>query len=539
MSEDRAVELKYKEILYFCLEELKATKAALYILGPDGDFHLKAAYGFARSDALPGTHPKGSPLVEALYMERKPFYINSLQDAGDIKPLLQQANTTRMMVSPIYVERIAGFLDIRDKAGKAPFDDNDILAGDGIALRYAKILTSHKRKDVLLPPLVTEALPAFERPSQEIPILDNLYSKVAALTTAPAPRILQPFAEPSPSLQASCCRLIELCLTHPDFLTASFSIFTPKGCYMVTGGRQALPQDILQRLAAEGRASIASRLRMEPGQALFIKNHFPLGESTAQVHAYRVLSTALVLQSEAAVLFNYFALKQLSREELQGLGPFLNVAKNLVRLEVDNALTGQSFYAILEKFLEPGLTSYSSLKLHSLMVADLVRSFCTVLHVEARETERITLAGLLHDVGMRELDYVKLYHKKSLADDEYRLLQQHPKVGAYLIQDVPFPCEIYSLVLHHHERWDGSGYPDQVLGEAIPFGARIIHILEAYDAMTSKTSYRPCVEAGQALEILRSKAGVQFDPALIQQFIPFIQSHEGLKGPHPEPQSPS
>ena len=535
MSEDKNIELKFKEILYSCLEEMRATKAACYILGPEGDFHLKASYGFTKADQLPAMHHKSGALVETLYMERKPFCVNSITEAGDLKPLLVMTNTLRMLVSPIYLERISGFLDIRDKAGRVPFDNDDLLIADSIAMKIGKQLVSGKRKD-LLPPPSLEA-PPLDRPSQEIPIIENIYSKVAALTTAPDPRTQNPFTEPTAALQAACCRLVELFLANPDFLVAVFSIYTTKGCYLVTGGKHALPQDILQRIAAEGRTAIGQRLKVEPGSGLFVIKHFPMGEGQNELHAFRILNHALVLQPEVQVFFNYFTIKQMSREEIQALGPLLTVTKHLVRLEVENFLVGQSFYAILEKFLEPGLDSCSSLKLHSLMVADIVRNFCAALRVDQRETERITLAGLLHDVGMRELDYRRLYHKKSLADDEYRLLQQHPKVGAFLIQDVPFPTEVYSLVLHHHERWDGSGYPDQRIGDAIPFGSRIIHLIEAYDAMTSKTSYRPRVETAQALDILKSKAGVQFDPELTPQFIAFIQTHEGIKGPGPEPQS--
>ena len=86
--------------------------------------------------------------------------------------------------------------------------------------------------------------PPPERPSQEIPIIENIYSKVAALTTAPDPRIQTPFTEPTAALQAACCRLVELFLTDPDFMVAVFSIYTSKGCYLVTGGKHALPQDI-------------------------------------------------------------------------------------------------------------------------------------------------------------------------------------------------------------------------------------------------------------------------------------------------------
>jgi len=535
MTADPNVELKFKEILYCCLEDLKATKAAVYLVGPEGDFHLKASYGFARADAVPDLHPKASPLIEALYLERKPFTINTLADAGGIRPILVNSNSTRMLISPIYVERIAGFLDIRDKAGKAPFDDQDIRIADGIALRFSQTLSvDHLKKDV--PPILSiDEIPQSTNPAFIPPSGDELYDRVAALAVSPDPRIFDALSPPPPSLQASCCRLIELALSHPDFLNAVFSLYTPGGCYLVTGGQQALPRDLLLRLAADGRAWVTPKVRMEPGRAQYIHHHFPAGESDPHPNPHRALSAALALQESGAVLFNYFSRRPLSREEMDGLGGYLNVARTLVRLELEIAISRQSLLACLEKLIEPGLTDYASLKIHSLEVAELTRAFATHLHLEAREVDRLALAGLLHDMGMRELDYPRLYHKMRLTDDDLRLLQQHPRVGAYLLQDIPLPGDLVALVLHHHERWDGGGYPDRLAGEEIPYGARLIHIVEAYHAMTSKASYRPSVESAQALAILRSKAGVQFDPMLIESFTAFLQAHENRQSPHPEP----
>jgi HD-GYP domain-containing protein (c-di-GMP phosphodiesterase class II) len=119
---------------------------------------------------------------------------------------------------------------------------------------------------------------------------------------------------------------------------------------------------------------------------------------------------------------------------------------------------------------------------------------------------------------MRELSYDSLYAKRSLTDEELSLLRQHPRVGAYLVEDIPWPYPVAPLIKHHHERWDGGGYPDGIRGNEIPLGSRIIHLCEAFDAMTSPTSYRPVLSDEQAIDILESKAGMQFDPELTPEF---------------------
>lgn len=528
MLDDKNVLLKFKEILYSCLEELKATKASFYLLAPDGKFYLKASYGFTKRDVLTEVHERNSPIVEALYIERKPFYFNSIMEAGDFRPYLLESNTTRILVSPVYLERIAGFLDIRDKAAKEPFNDQDLSIADGIALRFSAYLSNFQTKKQVPQPIITGEI----KPEEEIKVYETIYSKIQAITTTPDPQILKPVQEPPPQFLGSLYKIIDLFLCNENFASLVFSFYTQKGSYVITGGRYSLSEEIVQKVNQEGKTIISQKIKTEIGNGIFINKHFPLGEKTSDGKIFRAFQHIISLRNEYQILLNYFSTKALGKEELQALSPFVTVSKSLLNLEMENLLINKSYKALLNKFLQPGIEDYSSLMKHSLVVSEIAREFCKSLQVEPIEIERISLAGLLHDIGMRELDYKNLYHKKKLQDDELRLLQQHPKIGAYLIQNIPFPFEVYTLVLHHHERWDGSGYPSQMMGEDIPLGARIIHIIEAYDAMTSKTSYRPVIDPTQALETLKSKAGIQFDPVLIQKFLSFIQVYEYGKTPH-------
>lgn len=527
MLDDKNILLKFKEILYFCLEELKATKAAFYLLAIDGKFYLKAHYGFTKRDVIPEVHERTSPIVEALYLERKSFYYNSPIEAGDIKPYLLEANTSRILICPVYLERIAGFLDIRDKAAKEPFNDQDLSIADGIALKFSAYLATFQTKKSIPQPVNLS-----EVKEEEVKTYETIYSKVQAIKTNPDPQILKPITEPPPQFLNSLYKIIDLFLHLEDFATLVCSFYTFKGSYIILGGRFTLAEEFIQRLNQEGKILISQKIKTEIGNGFFINRHFPLGEKNFEGKLYRGFQHIISLRADYQILFNYFSKKPLNKEDLQTLSPFITLSKSFINSEMDNFLINKSYKALLFKFLQPGIEDYSSLVKHSLVVSDIAREFCKVLQLDPLEIERISLAGLLHDIGMRELDYKNLYHKKKLLDDELRLLQQHPKIGAYLIQNIPFPYEVYTLVLHHHERWDGSGYPNQLMGEDIPLGARLIHIIEAYDAMTSKTSYRPVIDPTQALETLRSKAGIQFDPVLVPKFITFIQTYEYGKAPH-------
>lgn len=530
MLDDKNVLLKFKEILYSCLEELKATKASFYLLAPDGKFYLKASYGFTKKDVLIEVHERNSPIVEALYIERKTFYFNSIAEAGNLKTYLMESNTSRILISPVYLERIAGFLDIRDKAAKEPFNDDDLSIADGIALRFSSYLENFKSKKQISQPVIISEI----KPEKEIIIYETIYSKIQAIITNPDPKILKPVQEPPQEFLASLYKVINLFLHSEDFASLVLCFYTTKGSYVIVGGRYSLSEDIIQRVTEEGKIFIKQKIKAEIGNGFFLNKHFPMGEKTPEGKIFRAFQHIVSLKTDYQILFNYFSSKALGKDDLQILSPFVSIAKSFLNLEIDKLLIEKSYEALLLKLLQPGLEDYSSLTKHSFAVSKIVREFCKSLQLDPNEVERISLAGLLHDIGMRELDYKNLYHKKKLQDDELRLLQQHPKVGAYLIQNIPFPYEIYTLILHHHERWDGSGYPKQLMGEDIPLGARIIHIIEAYDAMTSKTSYRPIIDPTQALETLKSKAGVQFDPTLIPKFLSFIQIYEYGKASHQE-----
>jgi HD-GYP domain-containing protein (c-di-GMP phosphodiesterase class II) len=137
-----------------------------------------------------------------------------------------------------------------------------------------------------------------------------------------------------------------------------------------------------------------------------------------------------------------------------------------------------------------------------------------LLSLPPGEVEDAAMAGLLHDVGMRELDYDRLYRHRAPSAEDRRTYQQHVTVGADLLRGAGLGG-VATAVRHHHERWDGGGYPDHLAGDGIPLLARIVHLAEVYDVLTSADSYRPAVSPERALGIIRSAAGQQFDPGLV------------------------
>jgi putative nucleotidyltransferase with HDIG domain len=155
---------------------------------------------------------------------------------------------------------------------------------------------------------------------------------------------------------------------------------------------------------------------------------------------------------------------------------------------------------------------------HSAAVARYSREVASRLGCDEREQDLIHTAALLHDIGKFILPDNVLFADRKLTDEEWALIKQHPEKGAELVQRIEGYGPVAEIVLHHHERFSGGGYPAGIAGEAIPLGARIIAVADTYDVMTSRDSYRRPVSSEAALTELRRVAGTQLDPRVVDAF---------------------
>jgi putative nucleotidyltransferase with HDIG domain len=125
---------------------------------------------------------------------------------------------------------------------------------------------------------------------------------------------------------------------------------------------------------------------------------------------------------------------------------------------------------------------------------------------------------LLHDIGKVAVPDAILFKTTYLTPEEYALVERHPVIGAEILRDVDFLSEAIVVVRHHHERWDGCGYPDGLGGEEIPLAARVFAVADALDALTTDRPYRPAVGWTEARQEIRTFAGTQFDPAVVAAY---------------------
>lgn len=156
---------------------------------------------------------------------------------------------------------------------------------------------------------------------------------------------------------------------------------------------------------------------------------------------------------------------------------------------------------------------------HSQRTAELSVVIARALGLGDDEVKEIEVGGLLHDIGKIGIAEQILRKPASLDDDEMRIMRGHPSIGDGIVSDIELLARIRSMVRNHHERWDGSGYPDGLRGDAIPRGARIIAVADTWDAITSDRPYQPSRSTAEGVAILRRLAGVQLDAAAVEALL--------------------
>jgi putative two-component system response regulator len=140
--------------------------------------------------------------------------------------------------------------------------------------------------------------------------------------------------------------------------------------------------------------------------------------------------------------------------------------------------------------------------------------------------QHLRFAGILHDIGKIHISEETLTKSGPLSTTEWQEMKQHPVTGAVMVKDISYLAQAAAIVRHHHEQWDGGGYPDGLAGDTIPMEARIMAVADSFDAMTSTRPYRPALSLDQAYEEIVQGAGQRYDPTVVAVFQAAWQAEE-------------
>ena len=538
-------------VLAAAREKLRVSRARCYAMASTGDLRLAGAFGFTSrfgpDDVLESSHP----LVDWVQRHRKPAYANSSAEAGLLADSMERDHYARMLAIPVYLgSRLVGIIELQDKLAGGYFAADDLREGEALGARVAEVIRSHDGTSVAAPePLAPEDADALFRPGDaglddgDFPAPPNLFSPGVPASgedsfepsAYPVSAVRTPRALPARREELVFRGFWTVLLLVPDVEAVAFSIWTREAAEIQIGARRPFSDRARAALIQSAEPVFATAMpgARLPGDRRFA-TEYPLGRGSGEIDSFAGIQTSVLSSGSRVILLSIFFSKPPSGAAEQAL----RETHRLIRTSVLQSGTAEryrsAFRSLVRAFVEPGLRTYPQLKAHSLAVAALCRRFGTSLRLAPDAVEQLAVAGLLHDIGIREVEvpYERLAGRRPLDLQEVALVRRHAPIGADILERVDFPYPVATLVRHHHERFDGAGYPDGLSGERIPLGSRIIGIAEAYDAMTAAHSYRATITPEAALEVLAAKAGTQFDPDLAKRFRELIRTlpPEGFGG---------
>ncbi len=271
-----------------------------------------------------------------------------------------------------------------------------------------------------------------------------------------------------------------------------------------------------------------SRATRESLDLLILSMHLPECADAERLKSIRQIQDGpLMLLTESADQ------RDLQMRQSGGADDFfvMSASPELFLLKVERLLTrrilrdqmGQSTYrnetlflnilAVMAKVLE---AKDPNTRFHSEKVSMLATSMAREMGFPEDEVKRVSIAGILHNIGKMGIPEAILRKPGLLDPAEREVVERHPVIAAQILEPIEKLKSAVSYIKHHHEHFDGTGYPDQLSGDAIPLGARVLHVAEAFDSMVTKKSYAEMLSTEDALEEIWRCSGTQFDPRAVE-----------------------
>jgi HD-GYP domain-containing protein (c-di-GMP phosphodiesterase class II) len=554
--EVQELQTKLKEILYDCAVEIRATKAALYLVTTDGKFELVTEYGFR--GAVRATADRTDPVIDRCGRGRTPFFVNGLNAEPRFSHVMFESASDRLLAAPVYFRgTLVGVIDMRDKAGKALFDATDLPKAQKIAdrigeqfvnknvfgQRFITLSEAPERPHVIgtnVPLAEAKAKPAADPDAQpaakpkaslwpaERPPATNVPRLATLIIEARsnAERIAVPESPESigENELVAIRDMLRTMLLIPGAVIASVSAYGHMGGIQEIAARSTLTEEAINVL--QSKLNLWLTKRGDAGGFVRTNITMPFGNTEQQITAAQIqkVFTAPIAAGSLKGIYLTIVFPAAPDRPAHEL---LSAFHGQLQIAIEHSMSRGAMQAmrarVAEALIEPDFTKYPELERHSEAVAARTEAFARFLSLSPAETENARIVALVHDVGMRLLDYERLYRKRDLSPDELSILKEHPSVGAAMVEPL-LGNDIARAVLCHHERWDGAGYPSEMRGSEIPMAARIVQLCDVYETMIAADSYAPAETLDQAAAKLARGAGSQFDPELTKRFIDMLRA---------------
>ncbi len=283
----------------------------------------------------------------------------------------------------------------------------------------------------------------------------------------------------------------------------------------------------MELLLAENGKQALEILEYEPIDIVLLDLVMPVQDGASTLKALRADARWEFLPVIVLTSHRNSAMRQ--EAIVSGADDFINYPLNRLELvtRIHSLLRIKEFHADLEQTQNVICALALALEAkdhytrgHSQRVGDLARTFAMHVGLSQIQSERIRTAGLLHDIGKIAVPEKLLNKQGPLTRDEFMRVIDHPVIGEEMVRPLTTLTSVLQLIRHHHERYDGRGYPDGLRGDAIPYEVRLLSIVDAYDALTSHRAYRPAPLSHDAAvaTLRREAAGGKWDPHMVEQF---------------------
>jgi putative two-component system response regulator len=209
---------------------------------------------------------------------------------------------------------------------------------------------------------------------------------------------------------------------------------------------------------------------------------------------------------------------------MKPVDPYVLLARIKTALRMRRAMLGmEAAHQVISTLAQEMNARDADIQSHTERIGRWAAELGHRVGLSSADLQAVAYSILLHDLGRIGISESIMLKRGPLSDDELDAVRRHVEVGERIAVSLPGAERFGPIIRHHHERWDGGGYPDGLSGDKIPTGARIIGIVDAFDAMTQYRPYRDPLSIREAVEELRKERGRQFDPALVDQFVGVVE----------------
>ena len=310
----------------------------------------------------------------------------------------------------------------------------------------------------------------------------------------------------------------------------SIMLLDEKGEYLSIKGAIGLEEEIVRKTKIRRGEAIAGKI-LETGKAIRVDDIGSMKAESDRYSQYRSFMSFPLMQAPLKAtnlslgiinVTNRFGDQPYAEEDLENLDFIADTASVAINNQLKSIEIERSYFRTMKALARAVEEKDRYTRGHSERVKTYAVEMARHLGLPSEITSTIEYACVLHDIGKIGIPDAIIHKDRDLTDEEYTQIKEHPAKGENIIRVIPFLEPAQPIIRHHHERFDGTGYPDGLRGKEIELGARIIAIADTYDAMTTERPYRGPLPKDDVIAVLKEQKGKQFDPELVDIFVRYL-----------------